>query len=641
MLNITLPDNSVRKFSSVISIAQIASNIGASLGKSAIAGVVDNKLVDLSYVIEHDAKVFIITNKDLKGLEVIRHSCAHLLAQAIKKLYPTAQIAIGPVIDNGFYYDIDYSEKLTNDDLIVIEQSMRELAMQNIPISRKLLSRDDAIKAFNQLGEFYKVEIIKSIDNGEQLSCYNQGDFMDLCRGPHVPSTGHIKFFKLMSLAGAYWRGDSKNPMLQRIYGTCWATQKDLDDYLYRLEEAEKRDHRKLAKKYDLFHMQEEAPGMVFWHPKGWTIFQIIENYIRDKIKHDYQEVRTPQIIDRSLWEKSGHWEKFKQNMFAIETEEYHYAIKPMNCPAHIQIFNQGITSYRDLPVRLAEFGCCHRCEPSGSLHGIMRTRSFVQDDAHIFCTEDQIASEAAKFIDLLFDVYKDFGFDNIIIKLATRPKERVGSDVAWDKAEFALQQALNVKELEYQESPGEGAFYGPKLEFSLLDCLGRVWQCGTLQLDFSMPERLGAQYIDEHGERKIPAMLHRAVLGSLERFMAILLETTAGTLPVWLAPIQVAVINITDSQAMRVQNVTQELLKLGYRAIQDLRNEKIGFKIRKHAIQRVPFVLIIGNKELENNLVSVRTADGQDLGSMQLLEFINYLQDNINLLGRKSYQVK
>ncbi len=641
MLNITLPDNSVRKFSSVISIAQIASNIGASLGKSAIAGVVDNKLVDLSYVIEHDAKVFIITNKDLKGLEVIRHSCAHLLAQAIKKLYPTAQIAIGPVIDNGFYYDIDYSEKLTNDDLIVIEQSMRELAMQNIPISRKLLSRDDAIKAFNQLGEFYKVEIIKSIDNGEQLSCYNQGDFMDLCRGPHVPSTGHIKFFKLMSLAGAYWRGDSKNPMLQRIYGTCWATQKDLDDYLYRLEEAEKRDHRKLAKKYDLFHMQEEAPGMVFWHPKGWTIFQIIENYIRDKIKHDYQEVRTPQIIDRSLWEKSGHWEKFKQNMFAIETEEYHYAIKPMNCPAHIQIFNQGITSYRDLPVRLAEFGCCHRCEPSGSLHGIMRTRSFVQDDAHIFCTEDQIASEAAKFIDLLFDVYKDFGFDNIIIKLATRPKERVGSDVAWDKAEFALQQALNVKELEYQESPGEGAFYGPKLEFSLLDCLGRVWQCGTLQLDFSMPERLGAQYIDEHGERKIPAMLHRAVLGSLERFMAILLETTAGTLPVWLAPIQVAVINITDSQAARVQNVTQELLKLGYRAIQDLRNEKIGFKIRKHAIQRVPFVLIIGNKELENNLVSVRTADGQDLGSMQLLEFINYLQDNINLLGRKSYQVK
>ncbi len=641
MLNITLPDNSVRKFSSVISIAQIASNIGASLGKSAIAGVVDNKLVDLSYVIEHDAKVFIITNKDLKGLEVIRHSCAHLLAQAIKKLYPTAQIAIGPVIDNGFYYDIDYSEKLTNDDLIVIEQSMRELAMQNIPISRKLLSRDDAIKAFNQLGEFYKVEIIKSIDNGEQLSCYNQGNFMDLCRGPHVPSTGHIKFFKLMSLAGAYWRGDSKNPMLQRIYGTCWATQKDLDDYLYRLEEAEKRDHRKLAKKYDLFHMQEEAPGMVFWHPKGWTIFQIIENYIRDKIKHDYQEVRTPQIIDRSLWEKSGHWEKFKQNMFAIETEEYHYAIKPMNCPAHIQIFNQGITSYRDLPVRLAEFGCCHRCEPSGSLHGIMRTRSFVQDDAHIFCTEDQIASEAAKFIDLLFDVYKDFGFDNIIIKLATRPKERVGSDVAWDKAEFALQQALNVKELEYQESPGEGAFYGPKLEFSLLDCLGRVWQCGTLQLDFSMPERLGAQYIDEHGERKIPAMLHRAVLGSLERFMAILLETTAGTLPVWLAPIQVAVINITDSQAMRVQNVTQELLKLGYRAIQDLRNEKIGFKIRKHAIQRVPFVLIIGNKELENNLVSVRTADGQDLGSMQLLEFINYLQDNINLLGRKSYQVK
>lgn len=641
MLNITLPDNSVRKFSSVISIAQIASNIGASLSKSAIAGVVDNKLVDLSYVIEHDAKVFIITNKDLKGLEVIRHSCAHLLAQAIKKLYPTAQIAIGPVIDNGFYYDIDYSEKLTNDDLIVIEQSMRELAMQNIPISRKLLSRDDAIKAFNQLGEFYKVEIIKSIDNGEQLSCYNQGDFMDLCRGPHVPSTGHIKFFKLMSLAGAYWRGDSKNPMLQRIYGTCWATQKDLDDYLYRLEEAEKRDHRKLAKKYDLFHMQEEAPGMVFWHPKGWTIFQIIENYIRDKIKHDYQEVRTPQIIDRSLWEKSGHWEKFKQNMFAIETEEYHYAIKPMNCPAHIQIFNQGITSYRDLPVRLAEFGCCHRCEPSGSLHGIMRTRSFVQDDAHIFCTEDQIASEAAKFIDLLFDVYKDFGFDNIIIKLATRPKERVGSDVAWDKAEFALQQALNVKELEYQESPGEGAFYGPKLEFSLLDCLGRVWQCGTLQLDFSMPERLGAQYIDEHGERKIPAMLHRAVLGSLERFMAILLETTAGTLPVWLAPIQVAVINITDSQAARVQNVTQELLKLGYRAIQDLRNEKIGFKIRKHAIQRVPFVLIIGNKELENNLVSVRTADGQDLGSMQLLEFINYLQDNINLLGRKSYQVK
>lgn len=571
-------------------------------------------------------------------LEVIRHSCAHLLAQAIKQLYPIAQITIGPVIDNGFYYDIAYANKFTNEDLIVIEKRMRELAQQDLPVCRKLFSRDEAIKIFNDLGEHYKVEIIKSIDPSEQLSCYTQGDFIDLCRGPHVPSTGYVKFFKLMSLAGAYWRGDSKNEMLQRIYGTCWNTQKDLDDYLYKLEEAEKRDHRKLAKKYDLFHMQEEAPGMLFWHPKGWTIFKIIENYIRDKIKNDYKEVRTPQILDRSLWEKSGHWSQFKENMFTIETEEYNFAIKPMNCPGHIQIFNQGLKSYRDLPLRLAEFGNCHRCEPSGSLHGAMRTRNFTQDDAHIFCTEEQIALEAGKFIELLFAVYKDFGFENIIIKLATRPDQRVGSDAMWDQAEFALHQVLAEKQLAYQESPGEGAFYGPKLEFSLLDCLDRVWQCGTLQIDFSMPERLGAQYVDESGNRQVPVMLHRAVLGSLERFIAILLETTAGNLPSWLAPVQVVVANITDVQKPKVQEITQKLLKLGYRAIEDLRNEKIGFKIREHAIQRVPFVLVVGNKEIENDLVAVRAMDGQDLGSMKLLEFVNYLQENISLLGRKSY---
>lgn len=638
MINITLPDNSVRNFSSAVSVADIATSIGAGLGKSAIAGVVNDQLVDTSYLVEHNAKVVIITSKDISGLEVIRHSCAHLLAQAIKQLYPSAQITIGPVIDNGFYYDISYENRFTNDDLILLEKRMHELADQNIPIFRKLFARSDAIKVFNDLGEFYKVEIIKAIDTSEQLSCYSQGEFMDLCRGPHVPSTGHIKFFKLMSLAGAYWRGDSKNEMLQRIYGTCWATQKDLDDYLYKLEEAEKRDHRKLAKKYDLFHMQEEAPGMVFWHPKGWTIFKIIENYIRDKIKQDYKEVRTPQIMDRSLWEKSGHWGQFKENMFTIETEEYHFAIKPMNCPGHIQIFNQGLKSYRDLPLRLAEFGNCHRCEPSGALHGAMRTRNFTQDDAHIFCTEDQIALEAASFIDLLFAVYKDFGFENIIIKLATRPDKRVGSDAIWDKAEFALQQVLTEKQLTYQESPGEGAFYGPKLEFSLLDCLDRVWQCGTLQVDFSMPERLGAQYVDENGERKAPVMLHRAVLGSLERFIAILLETTGGNLPSWLAPVQVVVMNITDAQRQKAQDITQELTNLGYRAIEDLRNEKIGFKIREHAIQRVPFVLVVGNKEVENDLVAVRTMDGQDLGSMKLLKFVNHLQDNINLLGRKSY---
>lgn len=639
MLNITLPDNNVKTFSVVaVSISEIASNIGSSLAKSAIAGIVDDKLVDMSYIVDHDAKVLIITNKDQQALDIIRHSCAHLLAQAIKQLYPAAQITIGPVIDNGFYYDISYADRFTNEDLAKIEQKMHELAKQNLSISRKLFSRAAAVEMFEELGEFYKVEIIKSIDSSEQLSCYSQGDFIDLCKGPHVPSTGHIKFFKLMSLAGAYWRGDSKNEMLQRIYGTCWANQKDLEDYLQRLAEAEKRDHRKLAKKYDLFHMQEEAPGMVFWHPKGWIIFQIIENYIRDQIKADYQEVRTPQIMDYSLWKKSGHWELFKQNMFTIETEEYNYAIKPMNCPAHIQIFNQGIKSYRDLPLRLAEFGCCHRCEPSGSLHGIMRTRSFVQDDAHIFCTEAQIPDETSKFIDLLFTVYKDFGFEKIIIKLATRPEHRVGSDAIWDKAESALQQALKDKQLVYQVNDGEGAFYGPKLEFSLLDCLDRVWQCGTLQLDFSMPERLGAQYVDEHGQRKHPVMLHRAILGSLERFIAILLETTAGNLPSWLAPVQVVVANITDFQISTVQNINKELLKLGYRSIEDLRNEKIGFKIREHAIQRIPFVLVIGNKEVDNNVVSVRTADGQDLGSMKLLEFVNHLQDSINLLGRKSY---
>lgn len=564
------------------------------------------------------------------NLETIRHSCAHLLAHAVKQLYPTAQITIGPAIENGFYYDISYTNKFTNEDLAIIEERMRKLADANLLIIRKTFSRSDAIKTFNDLGEKYKVEIINALPETEELSFYQQEDFIDLCRGPHVPSTGYIKHFKLMSLAGAYWRGDSKNEMLQRIYGTCWSTKKELDDYLYKLEEAEKRDHRKLAKKYDLFHLQEEAPGMLFWHPKGWTIFQIIEQYIRNKIKSSYQEVRTPQIIDRSLWEKSGHWGKFKENMFTIETEEYSFAIKPMNCPAHIQIFNQGIKSYRDLPLRLSEFGCCHRQEPSGALHGAMRLRSFTQDDAHIFCTEDQIGLEAANFIDLLFDVYKDFGFSNIIIKLATRPEKRVGNDVVWDKAESVLQRVLQDKNLKYELSPGEGAFYGPKLEFSLLDCLDRVWQCGTFQIDFSMPSSLGAEYVDEHSNRRTPVLLHRAVLGSLERFIAILLENTAGSLPIWLAPIQVVIMNITDAQQNTVSDIVKKLVNLGYRAKEDLRNEKIGFKIREHTVQRVPYMLVIGNKEMESGEVSVRTREGENLGTMSLLQFIDKLQKQI-----------
>jgi len=577
-------------------------------------------------------RVKVLDVKEQQDLEVLRHSCAHLLAQAVKQLYPKAQITIGPSIENGFYYDISYTEQFTNADLEVIEERMHKLAAANFPITKKILSRDEAIKIFSDLGEHYKVEIIKAIPDTEQLSCYQQDDFIDLCRGPHVPSTGYIKAFKLMSLAGAYWRGDSKNEMLQRIYGTCWSSKKELENYLFKLEEAEKRDHRKLAKKYDLFHMQEEAPGMVFWHPKGWIIFQIIENYIRNKIKDSYQEVRTPQIINRSLWEKSGHWDKFKENMFTIETDEHDFAIKPMNCPAHIQIFNQGIKSYRDLPVRLAEFGCCHRNEPSGSLHGAMRVRSFVQDDAHIFCTEDQIGTEAKNFIDLLFSVYKDFGFENnIIIKLATRPTKRIGSDEIWDKAEMYLRQALKEKNLHYEENPGEGSFYGPKLEFSLLDCLDRVWQCGTLQIDYSMPALLDANYVDEHSNRKNPVMLHRAVLGTLERFIAILIEHTAGNLPSWLAPVQVVVMNITDVQQQTVQNITKQLVDLGYRAKEDLRNEKIGFKIREHAVQRVPYMLVIGNKEVESGQVAVRTRDGDNLGNMSLVEFIDKLQYSIN----------
>jgi threonyl-tRNA synthetase len=577
-------------------------------------------------------RVKVLDVKEQQDLEVLRHSCAHLLAQAVKQLYPKAQITIGPSIENGFYYDISYTEQFTNADLEVTEERMHKLAAANFPITKKILSRDEAIKIFSDLGEHYKVEIIKAIPDTEQLSCYQQDDFIDLCRGPHVPSTGYIKAFKLMSLAGAYWRGDSKNEMLQRIYGTCWSSKKELENYLFKLEEAEKRDHRKLAKKYDLFHMQEEAPGMVFWHPKGWIIFQIIENYIRNKIKDSYQEVRTPQIINRSLWEKSGHWDKFKENMFTIETDEHDFAIKPMNCPAHIQIFNQGIKSYRDLPVRLAEFGCCHRNEPSGSLHGAMRVRSFVQDDAHIFCTEDQIGTEAKNFIDLLFSVYKDFGFENnIIIKLATRPTKRIGSDEIWDKAEMYLRQALKEKNLHYEENPGEGSFYGPKLEFSLLDCLDRVWQCGTLQIDYSMPALLDANYVDEHSNRKNPVMLHRAVLGTLERFIAILIEHTAGNLPSWLAPVQVVVMNITDVQQQTVQNITKQLVDLGYRAKEDLRNEKIGFKIREHAVQRVPYMLVIGNKEVESGQVAVRTRDGDNLGNMSLVEFIDKLQYSIN----------
>ncbi len=628
---ITLPDGSKRDFDQAVTVMDVASSIGSGLAKATLAGKVNGKLVDASYAIDQDADLQIITAKDDEGLEIIRHSTAHLLAQAVKQLFPEAQVTIGPVIENGFYYDFAFSRSFTPEDLEAIEKRMAELVAENLPVNRSVMTRDEAVEFFRNQNEVYKAEIIESIPANEELSLYSQGEFTDLCRGPHVPSTGKLKAFKLMKIAGAYWRGDSNNEMLQRIYGTAWADKKALKAYLYRLEEAEKRDHRKLAKSLDLFHSQEEAPGMVFWHEKGWVIYQQVEQYIREKLRaHGYGEVRTPQIVDRSLWEKSGHWDKFGDMIFTTHSEHRDYAIKPMNCPCHVQIYNQGIKSYRDLPIRMAEFGSCHRNEPSGTLHGLMRVRNFVQDDAHIFCTEEQIQEEVSAFIDLLFEVYKDFGFTEVLIKLSTRPENRVGDDAVWDKAEQALELALNSKGLDWELQPGEGAFYGPKIEFSLKDCLDRVWQCGTIQVDFSMPGRLGATYIAEDGAKQTPVMLHRAILGSLERFIGILIEQYSGTMPVWLSPVQIVIMNIADRHEQYVEQLKEKFEKQGFRVKIDLRNEKIGFKIREHSMQRVPYLLIIGDKEMDNQTVAVRTQKGEDLGSLSSDEFIQHLMNVI-----------
>ncbi|MDP1681987.1 MAG: threonine--tRNA ligase [Burkholderiales bacterium] len=629
---IRLPDGSERKFDQPVTVAEVAASIGAGLARAALAGRVNGKLVDTSFKIESDVALAIVTDKDAEGLDVLRHSAAHLLAQAVKELFPDAQVTIGPVIDDGFFYDFSYQRPFTPEDLAAIEKRMGEIAKRDYPVERSVMGRSDAIQFFKNMGEHYKAQIIESIPGDEELSLYKQGDFIDLCRGPHVPSTGKLKVFKLMKIAGAYWRGDSKNEMLQRVYGTAWAKKEDLDAYLYRLEEAEKRDHRKLGKQLDLFHLQDEAPGMVFWHPKGWVIWQQIEQYIRKQLTiHGYQEVKTPMVMDRVLWEKSGHWENYRENMFTTASENRDYAVKPMNCPGHIQIFNQGLKSYRDLPLRLAEFGSCHRNEPSGALHGIMRVRGFVQDDAHIFCTEDQIQAEVSAFIDLLLGVYKDFGFDEVGIKLSTRPEKRVGSDEVWDKAEAALEAALKHKGLEYDLQPGEGAFYGPKIEFALKDCLARVWQCGTIQLDFALPDRLGATYVAEDNSRKVPVMLHRAILGSLERFIGMLIEHHAGAMPLWLSPVQAMLMNITDGQAEYVAKVAEEMLVQGLRVETDLRNEKITYKIREHSLQKLPYQVIVGDKEVQANKVAVRSRKGEDLGQMSVAEFIDKLKREVN----------
>ena len=629
---ITLPDGTQRTYDQPVTVAQVAADIGPGLARAMLAGKVDGVLVDADYLVDRDAQVAIVTDRDPEALELIRHDAAHVMAQAVQELYPGTQVTIGPAIEDGFYYDFAREEPFTPEDLKKIEDRMREIVGRDLPIRREVWDRQEAKKIFGELGEHYKVEIIDAIPEDEPITVYRQGDWFDVCRGPHLPGTGKLpKAFKLMKLAGAYWRGDSNNEMLQRIYGTAWRNKKELKAYLHRLEEAEKRDHRKIGKALDLFHTQEEAPGMVFWHDKGWQIYLTVQEYVRGKLReHDYQEVHTPEIIDRSLWEKSGHWEKFGDMIFTTHSEHRDYAIKPMNCPAHVQIYNHGLRSYRDLPLRLAEFGSCHRNEPSGTLHGLMRVRNFVQDDAHIFCTEEQILDEVSAFIDLLFEVYRDFGFDEVLIKLSTRPEKRVGSDELWDKAEKALEDALDHKELEWELQPGEGAFYGPKIEFSLKDCLGRVWQLGTIQLDFSMPERLGAHYVAEDNSKQVPVMLHRAILGSIERFIGILLEHYAGALPVWLAPVQAVVMNITDKQAPYVEEVVEKLKKQGFRVQSDLRNEKIGFKIREHTLQRVPYLLVIGDREMEQGTVAVRTRTGEDLGAMPVGDFQQRLQDDL-----------
>ncbi|MFN2309678.1 MAG: threonine--tRNA ligase [Gammaproteobacteria bacterium] len=636
MPTITLPDGSPRRFDHPVSVQDIAASIGPGLAKAALAGKLAGRLVDTSHVIDGDTPLAIITERDAEGLEVIRHSTAHLLAQAVKALFPEAQVTIGPVIEDGFYYDFAYQRPFTPEDLAAIEAKMTELAEADLAVSRKTMPRDAAVAFFRDMGEAYKAEIIEDIPAGEDISLYQQGDFIDLCRGPHVPSTGKLKAFKLMKVAGAYWRGDSRNEMLQRIYGTAWTDKKALKAYLHRLEEAEKRDHRKIAKQLHLFHMQEEAPGMVFWHTNGWIIWQAVEQYLRAKLDaHGYEEVRTPQVVDRSLWEKSGHWEFYREHMFTTQSENRDYAVKPMNCPCHIQIFNHGLHSYRDLPLRMAEFGSCHRNEPSGALHGLMRVRGFTQDDAHIFCTEDQMRDEAERFIDLVLAVYGDFGFQDILFKLSTRPAKRAGADEAWAKAEHALEQALNAKGLNWDLQPGEGAFYGPKIEFSLKDCIGRVWQCGTLQLDFVLPGRLGAEYVAEDNSRRVPVMLHRAVLGSMERFIGILIEHHAGWMPAWLAPVQAMVMSITDRQDAAVRQVEEALRNQGIRAKSDLRNEKIGFKIREHTIQRVPYLLVVGDREAESSSVAVRTRAGKDLGVMSVQTFSERLTTEIASRGR------
>ena len=631
MIEVTLPDGSKREFDSPVTVGDVAASIGAGLARAALAGKVNGKLVDLSHPITENSTVSIVTDKDPEGLEIIRHSTSHLMAQAVKELYPEAQITIGPVIENGFYYDFSLPKHLTNEDLPLIEKKMDEIVKRDLPIVREEMDRDEAVKYFNSIGEHYKAEIIGSIPAGETISLYRQGDYVDLCRGPHVPSTGRLKVHKLMKLAGAYWRGDSKNEMLQRIYGTAWAKKDDMAAYLHMLEEAEKRDHRRLGKELDLFHFQEEAPGLIFWHARGWALWQQVEQYMRRVYQdNDYQEVKAPQLLDRSLWEKSGHWSKYKENMFTTESENRYYALKPMNCPGHIQIFNSAVRSYRDLPIRYGEFGACHRNEPSGSLHGLMRVRGFTQDDGHIFCTEDQILSECTAYTKLVQKVYADYGFTDISYKIATRPEKRIGDDATWDKAEKALMDALDASGIKYDILPGEGAFYGPKIEYHLRDSLGRGWQCGTIQVDFQMPARLGAEYVTESNGRATPVMLHRAIVGSLERFIGMLLEHYAGQLPPWLAPVQVTVANITDDQADYAKEVVSMLKKAGLRAEADLRNGKITYKIRELSLQKLPYILVVGAKEKAEGKVAVRVRGGKDLGAMSVEDFIKLVQEDV-----------
>ena len=628
MPDIRLPDGAIKHFDAPVTVAELAASIGPGLAKAALAGRIDGKLVDTSHRIDRDAAVAIVTDKDPDGLEVLRHSTAHLLAYAVKELFPDAQVTIGPVIEDGFYYDFSYKRPFTPEDLAAIEQKMAELAKKDEPVVRKMMPRDDAVQYFESLGEHYKAEIIGSIPADESISLYSEGRFTDLCRGPHVPSTGKLKVFKLTKLAGAYWRGDSRNEMLQRIYGTAWAKKEDLDAYVHRIEEAEKRDHRKLGRQLDLFHLREEAPGMVFWHPKGWTIWQQVEQYMRRAYQQNgYQEVKCPMILDRSLWEKSGHWQNYKEHMFTTESEKRDFAIKPMNCPGHILVFNSNMRSYRDLPLRYGEFGSCHRNEPSGALHGLMRVRGFTQDDGHIFCSEDQIQPEVTAFNQQALAVYRDFGFDQVTIKLALRPDQRLGTDDTWDRAENALRRALGACEVEWTELPGEGAFYGPKVEYHLKDSLGRSWQCGTMQVDFSMPARLDAEYVAEDNTRKVPVMLHRAIVGSLERFIGILIEHHGGALPLWLAPVQLVVLTITDRQAAYAPKVVAALKAAGYRAMADLRNEKITYKIREHSLQKLPYQIILGDKEMQTEQVAVRTRAGEDLGAMPLESLMRRLE--------------